>query len=481
MDILRWPPRIRPGTLLVVIGLTTALIVASGDARLVVAPVAATMLCIWWFYSGLERRGDSAPLGDVGAWYVAIVSLYAIIPVLVYIALGMQYTPLNDNRAFGLQPPPPEIARIAWMHAVHLVVFSAVYIATYGKRLPPPPRVASVPPGVLVVSLVALFAGSFITVIFTAGSGGPATYAEGYARIAALPLVVRQFLRLYNGIEFALTLIVFVALFERYERYRWLIWGYLAFRILTVTTFVGSRTELFVPLLISLVLYHLQVRPIRRRTAITLAIIALSGFMALGVLRAFQAIVSGSFTMGTTGGEFEALFTNAIDIDMKSQQGQIGPIPLSFLVADLFAPIPSQMLPFEKVDLSVWYLQTFYPGAIESGGGLAFGIIPQSIIGFGWIDLVMRSALLGFVFGRIHNYYRRHGSGFWVTVFYVWILLWSYQSFRNSTFALLPFVFQWLIPAILFVELSRALLLAGFGRGHRWRASASAPRPQPSS
>ena len=73
-------------------------------------------------------------------------------------------------------------------------------------------------------------------------------------------------------------------------------------------------------------------------------------------------------------------------------------------VSGLTAAIPSQVLPFEKIDRPAWYLSTFYPIFGDAGGGFACGAISQALVGFGLIELVLRGALVGFVFARVQRW-----------------------------------------------------------------------------
>jgi len=52
-------------------------------------------------------------------------------------------------------------------------------------------------------------------------------------------------------------------------------------------------------------------------------------------------------------------------------------------------------MPFEKVSASEWY----FAGDRHDGTGLGYmwGVISQAIVGFDWIELAMRGAILGYI------------------------------------------------------------------------------------
>jgi hypothetical protein len=356
------------------------------------------------------------------------------------------------------------VGRIGWMYWVHLAAFAISYVLVRPKNLPTAPAARTIPP-----STVTTVVGAWLlltTLLYLVGRAIPSseTYAGGYAAVAALPLAMRQFLRMLHGVDFVITIAILVALFSHYERYRWLIAVWLLVRFAEMLFIAGERTGLVLSVSVCLILYHVMVKPIRARTALLVAVLGLAMFLALGVLRSFRGGGSPSdFSINPSAGEFESLFGNAIDLAVKMRSGEIKDVPLGFHFTDLVAVIPSQLLPFQKVDLADWYVSKFYPEAKEGGQGLAFGVIAQSIIGWTWLELVIRGVVLGAVFAKLHSFYRHHGNRMWVTVFYVWLTVYAYQSFRASSFTIWPLFLQWFLPTVIIIESIRALL-TGLGR-----------------
>jgi len=108
------------------------------------------------------------------------------------------------------------------------------------------------------------------------------------------------------------------------------------------------------------------------------------------------------------------------------------------------------LFPIHKLDPSNWYVQTFYPDYADHGGGFAFGAIAESLAGLGWIDVIWRGALIGWIFGRIRKYFAMSAATFWRYLFYLWVTVFCYQTFRVTTLVLLPrAIYLFALPAII--------------------------------
>jgi hypothetical protein len=121
-------------------------------------------------------------------------------------------------------------------------------------------------------------------------------------------------------------------------------------------------------------------------------------------------------------------------------------LPSYFFLGDILAVLPQQLAPYTKFDPATWYVNRFFPEYAAAGGGLAFGVIPESLLTGGIVSAAIRGAFLGLLFAGIHRLYVHNPRRLWVFVFYVWITTLSYQAFRASTlYLLVPFVYRFLV------------------------------------
>ena len=428
------------------------------DLRDVAIPLCTGIATAVSFIAILVARSVVLPMGEIGAWFVGAVVVYLVLPLVVYVVLGGQYTPLNDARLFALQPTARDVASAAWLYVAFLISFCGAYLLVRANSEP-----ARTQPTAGGRQLTAVMVGVWVTFTLVALAVVPRisseTYAGQYAALAALPLGIRQAIKLWQGWSIILALAIRVRLFRDFANKKWIIAAWLLYDVLTTLAALGSRTNLVLSLGSCFVLYHLFVRPIRFKYAMAFGVTGLAGFLALGLLREARG-VGAAVTMapGGIGGEFEALFANVVDLRQRFATGEMQVIPIGFHFSDFAAIFPSQIFPFQKVDLAVWYETTFYPVAAEQGFASAFGVIAQGVIGLGAFELVIRGVALGVGFAMIHRYFSRHSHRFWIVVFYVWMTMWSYQSFRNTSFIMLSYVIQQFIPLVLLIEGLRRLL-----------------------
>ena len=139
----------------------------------------------------------------------------------------------------------------------------------------------------------------------------------------------------------------------------------------------------------------------------------------------------------------------------------------SLLVGDLMRLVPQQLLPFEKIDPASWYVGNFYPIYAEGGGGLAFGMVSESVLGGGKYVALIRGLALGGLIALAINFLSRRPS-IWRLIVYVWLFINIYQCFRDTTFSLLGrFAFQFAPGLLLVLLLSQLLALRFFAPGPR--------------
>ena len=92
-------------------------------------------------------------------------------------------------------------------------------------------------------------------------------------------------------------------------------------------------------------------------------------------------------------------------------------------------------------------------GMGETGIGVMFGVMAQAAIGWGWIELILRGAVLGLLFALLHRWYVRQAAQFWPTLFYLFLAVWTYYTFRATTFRFVYFVIYQFLPVMVAVKL----------------------------
>jgi oligosaccharide repeat unit polymerase len=441
-----------------VIAITLAALAVNGGTLPVTAPLIATLVSALAFLLVLaaRRRGEILWF-EIGLVYAAIVTLYATYPLAGFLILRHTYTTGNDLRLQQMAPDAAAVGRIGWLYVAHLLAFMASYVVVRGRL---PLRMSRPQSPALSVGLAAL---AFYVAIqgFWFYDTTAESYIESYLVARRLPLFLAQVLGHLNGAQYPLAIALLVLLFTRYPGSRPILVAWVIVTAAVTAMRLGSRTEFALFVFAATVIYHSLVRRISVRVMTVGAVAGLALFVAFGVVRAGGA-GSGSDAWYvlpfSQSSDFEVLFANAMHLDRVVTANVPLALPDGFSLGDVAALLPQQIAPYAKVDLAAWYVSTFFPEYAAAGGGLAFGVIAESVITGGWLSALIRGALLGLLFAGIHRYYVRHAHRFWVFVFYVWVTTLSYQAFRATTlYLLVPFVYRFVV-VMLIVKVAATML-----------------------
>jgi hypothetical protein len=419
----------------------------------ILKPLAFLLMAEWLFVRSIRRRDGRIDLFEIGVFYSAIICIYAMFPAIEYMLGGFEFSILSDNRLYAANPSPAELAPIFWYYTIYLVCFLASYRLSRGGKgraryeiIKPNPKLLWLL--VTAYASIAVFSAA-VSIIFRV----PA--AEGYVDPTLLyrnlPPLWQQLATHAVGLGLISELFLMAYLVIYYHKYKKFIFGWLAIEVLTITIVgVRSRTGLFTLLLSLMITYAFFVKPLKVRTVAIFGVMALLLFITMGIIRTVSGSANGADVgLLASSNEFDALFGNAYDLRQLKAAKQTDQIFPWLYLADLANLLPDQLFPGKKLDPSNWYVQTFYPKYADSGGGFAFGAVCESIVGLGWIDLVWRGALIGWLFGCVRRYFMTGEITFWKYGFYLWMIVYSYQTFRVTTFVLLPrVIYLFAVPAL---------------------------------
>ena len=180
-----------------------------------------------------------------------------------------------------------------------------------------------------------------------------------------------------------------------------------------------------------------------------------------------QVLAENRSLIWTANNEFHALFGTAADVQSLKQAGTLQPFPWHYYLSDLYLLIPSQLLPFTKADASAPYVALLGVDVKSA----VMGVISLCVYGGDWAETVIRGVILGVVSALVHRWYVRRATGYWTTLLYLFLCVWSYYTFRWSTLIPLYFVVYRFVPFMLFVRGGRAM--ARTLGSHRIAASSS--------
>jgi hypothetical protein len=453
----------------------------SPERRQVLLPVLVIANIAAFFIASLWGRGDKepVPLFEIGTVYCTALTVYSLVPFLNYLLAGMTWTGLSDSRLFAYSATPAEVGRFAWNYVIYFASFAATYLWVRNKAASQK-RVAVISDSpslvIVVLPLLALLLYFYLLNVFWGVDANPSysKTSDNLLNLRRLPLIVSQISSHLRGIMLIFKMALLLLLFERWESKRWraVLCLWLMLEIAYTILNMGARFETALLLLSALLFYHRLVKPIRPSRAFAIGVLFIVGFQIMGIarnytLRGRAPVPPITFhSLASATNEFQSIFATAYDLDQMKKTGQLENIPAQLYVSDFLMPVPQQLLPVKKIEPSQWYLDV---RGIKDQTGYMFGVIAQSVIGFGLLELALRGAILGLLFAWAQRWYTRCSSRFLPTLIYVWLCVWSYYTFRASTFYLLSPIIYRLLPVVAVIyfgeRLTRRLRrFAAYGR-----------------
>jgi hypothetical protein len=452
-------------------GACMALAFTGSAARPVMLPLVSLLLLAVIYVAVMIRRDRRVPVFELGSMFVLAVTAYGAVPLMNYLAGGLEWQTYADPRLVNYAPSPEEVGAFAWQHVALLASFIVAYLWVRKASRPLSRTPLSIDrPTISAIVVIWL---SLVVYFWVMAHFFGLSYDQSYANMSAgigpgigknLPLIVQQVSHNLRGmltLEKQLLLIILISSWSAI-RNRVFVVLLLGFELSMILTRFYGRTELMIVLLTSVVLYDLFVRPLSIKLVVGTIAVALAAVVIYGAVR--DAVVTQSLggapaaatmpSLDTNNNEFQVLWANAFDLHKRRELGTLE-VPWQIYVSDLYNVIPSQFLPFEKLDPSLWYVDVI---GDRSGIGFMFGILSQAALGWGWIELVVRGAFLGLILAGIHRWYAWHQRSFWLTALYAFILVWLFYSVRSTMLYWTYFVLYSFVPTML-ATIGLALLL----------------------
>jgi len=443
-----------------------------GDARLVVAPGFACAVIMLWLVMMLWDRDRIIPIFDAGVICGFATMVYTVYPLMNYWLGGFQFGFLSDNRLQLYSPTPMDMGLFHLRHVLYLFSFVVSYLLIRSKSPLATGNVVvpSRPERQIIFLSFALLTIYFLLLQLVTGVNYNSSYEEeGYfnnlAAFSNAPLLLLQVSGKLWGILFISKLALLFIVVNRCRQKRWLfvLLAWIAVEIIQALIIRGARTSLVLFLMAVVLYYHRMIKPFTIKCVILSGLSVFTLFIFLGFYRmyfdlaAFQLdLLEAGSSIFSAGNEFQSLLGNAYDVLQRKEEGVS--LPWYLYLNDFITILPpQQLLPFEKVPASEWYLREI--GLSETGLGLMWGVITQSIIGLDWIELAIRGGILGFLLGKLHSWYVRNQSSFLANLLYVYLCLRVYYTFRDTTFSLLANLIWEVIPFYLLLKLGISLQL----------------------
>jgi hypothetical protein len=429
-----------------------ALLFSEPDERLLLTPIALSTAVVAAMLEHFWRRDRHLPIVDVGVLCALITLLYAAMPTIFYIKSGYAWSDLSEIRMVQMQPTPEDVADVLWYVAAYIAALCAAYGFLRGRGMPGPEVPLDVAPSdgwvLLGITLAAVACQVGVELFFDVDlNPSNATLQENYG-IQQLPLFIAQIMHNILGIgRIAKLGLIAFAISRRSWLLAWVLAAWLVFEGYSTASTMGARTN-FVILVLAVVLsIHRAMRPFGPVLSLSVGSALVAGLLLFGYVRDGGLGAGQVADVWSASNEFQVLLANGIHIVWAHDRGIIGDVPWAIKLSDLIMLIPQQLLPFQKLDPSDWYVEQI--GATNQGVGLMFGVVAQAKLGYGVAEIVVRGVLLGSVMALIHRACVKHAASLAAFIVYLWLCTSIYYTYRATTFYIASWAVYRLIPFLL--------------------------------
>jgi hypothetical protein len=416
------------------------------------------------------RPGQPQPL-DLGIFFAWVASAYGALPLLGIALAGWDIGAVQDYRLGSAVPEEATVARVGLMYLAFLVGFASVYgVLQSGSHTSMAARGAGRPSHRdfwIAIALLVFIQATMQVSRAALGIEQGEDYLATYLEFAGQPLIVQQLIGVLSASELSATILVIVVVLARNPR--WHVWlGVLILlQIGAAIAGGGSRSLAFSCALAYIVARSIYDRRLRFSFVVIAGAFGLALFLLAGLIRqsGFGADVSGLYLL--QGGEFLSIFYNSVDLSERLGELDNPALRAGIYAVDLLRLVPRQIVGELKLDPAAFYVSTFYPEFSEAGGGLAFGAIAESTIGFGAVEALVRGVILGSVYALVRNGCLIGQMSVLKAFIYTWFVVLSYQAIRDTTFSVFPrFLFQ-VVPLLIVLRALGALRGARAGGRRR--------------
>lgn len=440
-------------------GLALVGVVASGPQRAILIPALTTTAIYALFALVLHRRTRSPLLGEIGFLYLGFALAYTLLPAAGFLVFGFVFPPLvGGGDTIVLSPTPNDLGIHFWRHCLFVAMVALGYVfgrARFPQGPPEPTRaLGGAVTGLLwPIVVVATMTGVLLM------SAPVDSYIEHYTRFDHLSWLARRVVYVLLMLKSGGYLVLLTVLVTR-PRYRAL----LPAALLGIATYetlysFGARIDAFIPVLTGLLLFHLHVKPIPMRRAGFVLMSLAATFFALGLFRAggYDAAGARRVLLSQTGEqliEFASVYTAGFHLYHERDLGQLPPRPPAMAVYEFVALIP--FVDHVTGHPQYWYQRNYFPGLRVPGHTL--GVIADSAIWGGEVDLLVRALLNGLLFGLVARWYFRDPGGPLKLSLYAYLCATSIMTLKYSVFYQLVLVWRAWLPAVALAWLISRLL-----------------------
>ncbi len=441
--------------------ITIGLLNLSPEQLIIATPILSILLAVSIATRVTTRRDGYLPFVDIGMFTIGVTTLYVIYPGIMFIISNSELSVLSDARLYAYEPSPQNLSRVLWwgFYYIASLIIGYCYFRRKSSFVSDIPVLLPRRPEMLAIVLMFLALKLYIILVqIFFGVDLKPSYSDLDAFTNGLPLIVQQFTTKIMGFQSVIDVCIILILVSKFHinAYRYLLIAWISLVLIDTLITLGSRSGVAI-LLMAWFIAHQRLRAnLNYVKILIISILFLIVILTYGIHREGVTGVDTFKLIFTMSNEFQSLFTTTFDLISRREAGFLPSMPWEYYFADFLRIIPQQLLPFDKIDQSEWYLELL--GLRGTGQGYMFGVLSEGAVGFGVYEITARGLVLGMILGIFHNWYHKNRSNYWATVLYVWSFTVVYYTYRAGTFYILTFYLTFFLPTFVMIKILKYVL-----------------------
>jgi len=442
----------------------------------IIRPMLAAIAVFTIFSYVLKFRVRTILFGEIGFIYLALSLAYTIFPaikiLMIDLNIPLEFVGLNFA---VLSPQPAELGTHFWRHVLFISGVAVGYLVVRGRTLPLRPLHEKIVSrnGKIIAVMIAINGLCLCALMLL--SAPVTTYIEYYTRFNQLSWTSRRLVVLCEIFKGGGYFVILALLFSQYRKYKMLIIIFVTIvSSYEVVYSRGSRILAFIVLLASLGLYHYRVSYIGLKKAMAALTILAIVFIGIEIVRSSNYtsadnILNAIYQKQKMASEFEAVYITGFHLYVERAQGTLPPRDWKMFFYDFIAVIP--FLDHITNNPMYWYARNYYPYAVVPP--TTMGVIAESAIWGGEIDLLIRSLLNGAIFALLTRWFLRRQEKWWALAVYIYCYAMCAMTLKYSILYQLSQLFLVLLPPLLLAAVLFRLQKSSVPHHNLWVSKAN--------
>jgi hypothetical protein len=418
------------------------------------------IICSIYFIYILHYFIKSSSILNIGFWLVSTTFIYTIYPIINYYFGGNEFGIFSDNRLSNGNITELDIDIFYSYYLVYFLSLTFFVIIFNLKTFKDQIYIIHLKDFFkinliiyFIIRIILLGVYLLYNINFDRSQHTEGSIDANLSSFSSAPYIIVQIAVKLNGILSVAKISAIVFMVLNFKKYKYFIISFILIEGLFLVINLGSRTSFFNLLFVFFLVYQQFIRKVKFKSLSIYLLLFLFLFIYLGYVRGVKNDSDSSIGFNdmfkialSINNEFQVLFATGIEVLKLSNQGTNFPAILYFNDIVTILP-PSQLLPFEKIEAADWYL--INQGYKNSGTGFMWGVISQSLIGFGHIELALRGFFLALIAKFFHNKITKGVVSYFGMLLYILLCLKAYYTFRNTTLGFISFVVYEFIPFVI--------------------------------